>query len=74
MKSTLTGKINKVDKIGGFVTIQITAVGKVKTNLINAQETSLSGEMIIKSVIADSMKIGAVLTITVSDEETESSI
>lgn len=72
MKSKLTGKIVSVkkDKDGGNALLEIaTTTGKVDTRNVTAQETSLTMTLTVKSMVADEMKIGAVLTITISDEE-----
>ena len=72
MKSTLKGKIFSIEKDShshGVVLLKVNAIGKVDTKLLNAQEVSFNGTLILKQVIADEMKIGATLTITVSDDE-----
>lgn len=37
----------------------------------SARETSLNGTVTLKAVVANEMKIGAVITITISDEEAD---
>jgi len=70
MKAKLRGKINSVDKSNGVATLSITADGKVERAGLASQETSFGGVLKLRGLVADQMKIGAVLTITVSDEET----
>ena len=78
MKAKLKARIVEFSKetddggiaINGPVKLKIVAPkGKVETSNIDAQFISLSGNMSLKAVIADKMKIGSVLTITISDEE-----
>lgn len=45
--------------------------GKVDTRLNNAQTAAMRSDLFLKSIIASEMKIGAIITITISDEETE---
>ncbi|MGE3320550.1 MAG: hypothetical protein AB7I18_14775 [Candidatus Berkiella sp.] len=71
MKANLKGQITSIDKLSGTATLSITSTGKVETSNIAAQETSLGGVLKLKSLVADKMKIGAILTITISDEEEE---
>lgn len=68
MKSILQGKIVSTKNEQGTVTLEIVAKGKVETLAINAKEVTMSSVMTLKSLITDNMKIGAVLYITVSDE------
>jgi len=69
MKATLKGKILNADRIGGNVKLQIEAGGKVVTTNIAAQEAAMSGIITLKGLVADQLKFGASLTITISDEE-----
>jgi hypothetical protein len=71
MKAQLSGKIVSLEKIEGDTTIVFEAKGKVDTRNIAAQPTGLHGTLTLKSMIADSMRIGAVITVTVTDEESE---
>lgn len=73
MKAALKAKITKVDKVDGNTYLQLEAVGKMETpNRVLSHETSFSGSLKLKSVIADQMKIGAIITISISDEDIES--
>ena len=69
MKANLTGKIVSLEKSEGDTTIVFEADGKVDTRNIAAQPTSLHATLTIKSMIADQMKIGATITVTISDED-----
>jgi hypothetical protein len=69
MKAKLKGHITSIDKVAGTATLSITSTGKVDTSNISAQETSFGGVFKLKAMVADQMKIGAALTITISDEE-----
>lgn len=73
MKATLKAKIFSVDKTGGDVTLTIDTptAGKVGIRAINAQDVYLAGRLKLKELVANEMKIGATITITISDEETE---
>ena len=71
MKAKLKAKITNFDKTDGKTILSIQGFGKTETNNINAQETVLNGTLTLKSLIADQMRLGATITIIVSDEETE---
>ena len=75
MKAVLKGKILSVDKTGGTnlgdTRISLESAGKVQTTNISAQEISLSGILKLKSLISDNMKLGSVITITITDEEND---
>lgn len=72
MKAKLTGKIVSVKKEqdGGNTLLEVaTTSGKVDTRNVTAQDCSVNGTITLKSMIANEMKIGATLTITISDED-----
>lgn len=76
MKSRLQGRIVSVKNTDGDAEITFQSAGKVDKagrGVIapSARETTLSGTMTLKAVVANEMKIGAVITITISDEETD---
>lgn len=52
----------------------VTTKGAVETPLNNARLARLVGELFLMEVIANQMKIGATLTITISDEESDEGI
>lgn len=45
--------------------------GKVDTRAMNAQDITLSGEFTVRALIAEQMKIGATISISLTDEETD---
>jgi hypothetical protein len=70
MKAKLRAKITNVSMENhGLTVIAFKAEGKVDTRLQNAQLTTMSGHFAIKDVIAGEMKIGSMITITLTDEE-----
>lgn len=69
MKAKLTGKILSVDISQGEARLSIESTGKVDTRNIAAQEVVFNGTVRMKALIANDMKIGASITITISDEE-----
>ena len=73
MKSTLKGKILSIDKMAGgslSAHLSIAADGKVEnSSLAVKHDIALNGVVMMKGLVADDMKIGAVLTITITDEE-----
>jgi hypothetical protein len=76
MKARLQGKILSVKNGDGDAEITIQATGKVDKSgkgvmAPTARETSMNGTMTFKAVVANEIKIGAVITITVSDEESD---
>lgn len=71
MKVKLKAKITSATKSGGNAAIALQAEGKAETTNINAQEASLTGVLSLKSLIADKLSLGSIITITLSDEEAE---
>jgi hypothetical protein len=80
MKAKLKAKVLEIIKnssciddggsgFNSMVKLKITSRGKVETYLNNAQITILQGNIFLKEAIANSMKIGGNITITISDEE-----
>lgn len=79
MKAKLKAKILGVEKntehtydksdATGMTKIRFVSIGKVDTNLVNAKMTFLDGELFLREAIASNMKIGATITINISDEE-----
>jgi hypothetical protein len=53
----------------GMTRMRVSSRGKIETTLNNAQAVFLQGEIFLREVIADQMKVGATITITLSDEE-----
>lgn len=69
-RTTFSGSGN-VD-VTNMVRLKIIANhGKVETTLNNAQLAALDGNLFLREVIANQVKIGATLTITISDEEAD---
>ena len=74
MKATLKGKITAVNKPEeGDAEITFVSTGKVERGAgpmdPSARQMKLNGSMTLKGVIANELKLGAVLTITLSDED-----
>ena len=69
MKAKFTGKLVSLEKGEGDTTMVFEADGKVDTRNIAAQPASIHTTLTLKSLVADHMKIGATMTVTVSDEE-----
>lgn len=74
MKATLKAKITAVEKAGGDVVLHLDtpSAGKVGVRAINAQDAFFNGKLKLKELVANEIKIGATITITVSDEEVDS--
>lgn len=80
MKAKLSGKIQSLekDKETGFTRLTISCTkGKVSEDSLglkvgpSAQEAMLLATLSVKTMIADSMRVGANITFTISDEEPE---
>ncbi len=74
MKATLKGKITAVNKPEeGDAEITFVSSGKVDRGAgpmdPSARQMKMNGSMTLKAVIANELKLGAILTITLSDEE-----
>ena len=78
MKATLKGKIVSVKNVDGDAEITFQTDGKVDKAGgrvdPSARKMKLGGTMSMKAVIANEMKIGAVITIHVSDEDADDSL
>jgi len=72
MLAKYTGKITEVSKKGGNAILKISCEGKVDTKNLNAQPTSLEIVADLKSLVADELRIGTLLTITISDDDFKS--
>ncbi len=79
MKAALQAKITEIIKdaelkngntnIAGMVKLKLIATkGRVDTALNNAQFIGLIGELYLREAIANQIKIGATITINLSDE------
>ena len=72
MKTVLTGRITSATELrDGDHNLTIEAMGKVQTSNIASQVASLQGTFKVKSLVASQMKIGATLTIIVTDENSQ---
>lgn len=76
MKATLKGKITAVNKPEeGDAEITFVSNGKVERGSGHmdpaARLMKMNGSMTLKGVIANELKLGAVLTLTISDEDPE---
>lgn len=71
MKATLKARIVSFSTDNGTATLALQSglASKVDSAPQNAKECSLTGVLKLKMLVADQMKIGSLLTITVSDEE-----
>lgn len=73
MKAKLQGRIVSVSNKDGDAVVAFESTGKVQKGqgplAPSARETTLSGSVTLKAVVANEMKIGAVITVTISDEE-----
>lgn len=73
MKAKLKARIGAVTKTGGDVILSLNTptAGKVDTKALNAKEIFLTGEVRMRQLVADDIKIGAVITITLTDEDAD---
>ena len=70
MKAKLTAKIDKIEQeADGNIRLSLSAKGVGYGQSTTSQITYLHGTLSLKSVIANEIKIGATITITLSDEE-----
>jgi hypothetical protein len=78
MKALLKAHISNIDKVtsnNGQVTFRISGNGKTETvvgqTTSHSQEVILMGDLILKAVTADQLKIGTTFYITISDSSEE---
>lgn len=70
MKATLQGKIVRTENTAdGEVAIDLESKGKVATTNVAAQMIILDGSIRMKQIIAGQIKLGSIITITITDEE-----
>ena len=69
MKTKLRGRIQGFEKQGGYTYVHLESAGRVAISNTNAQDCELNGTLKVRDVVANEMKMGAILTITLSDEE-----
>ncbi len=79
MKATLKGKLLRIENTGGDTVMTFESVGKVdKTGFgpgsTDARKTQLNGTFMLKAIVAEGMKIGTTLTISISDEDPDERI
>ena len=64
-----------MDKKGsGIVAVQLVAVGKVQGVPMSAKETNLTLILDIKELVAEQMKFGSIITVTITDEDPDSKV
>lgn len=79
MKAKLTAKIKSISKkeefksnstnYPGMTKLELESTsGKVETTLNNAQFVGLNGSLFLREVIANQIKIGATITLIITDE------
>lgn len=70
MKTVITASIDKVTKDGGEVTMALTGKGKsTRPNQVITHEASFYGALTLKALVANDIPLGALLTITITDEK-----
>lgn len=69
MKATFKGQVYQIDRKQDWTKLHLDVKGKVDTRLVTAQEAELDALVMIKTLVADNMKVGSSITITISDEE-----
>jgi hypothetical protein len=70
--TTVPGSLNI--HTGSLVKLKVAAEGKIDTTLNNAQQIIMHGDLFVKEVIANQMKIGATIILLLSDEESNESM
>lgn len=71
MKATFKGSIHSIERGESMTNVKVDLKGKVDSNLISAQESYLKANLVVKTIVADQLKVGATLIFTVSDEDQE---
>lgn len=72
MRAKVKTKINSIQRLSdgsAIISIEAATPGKVETKAMNAKEIFFKGEISLRQLVADDIKIGAVITITLTDEE-----
>lgn len=71
MRATYTATIKQVNKEGSNVELALTAQGKVEDTKVigDSKISSMDIVLRLKPIIADQLRLGSKITITLSDEE-----
>lgn len=76
MKIKLTGPITSMDRIetpiaGKVVKIRFSIEGKVDGKTLASKEAQLDATLTLKPIVANELKLGALLNVVISDDGTE---
>jgi hypothetical protein len=72
MKIKMQGRATDIKRGDEYTSVTLSFTGKVlNTRFISAKETTMSGVLMVKTAIADDIKIGSVFTATFDDETQE---
>jgi hypothetical protein len=69
MKIKLKGNISQVDRISGTAKITLNLEGNAETTSLEAKKVSMKCVLLLKTLVADEVKLGSVIYVTVSDSE-----
>jgi hypothetical protein len=72
MKANLQGKIMAFKQDGSEAKIDLIVHGKVNTTNLQAQPIHMSITCSLKQIIADQMKLGDIMYLTITNESSES--
>ena len=68
----MQSRIKSVKRLPDDSTVELEFMGKVtNTTLINAKDIKMTASLSLKTALADQIRVGSVITITLSDEEPE---
>ena len=71
MKATYKATIKNISKDSCFVDLTLNCHGKIEDTKLVGDARNSSAEMVVrlKPAVADQMKLGAIITITITDDE-----
>jgi hypothetical protein len=69
MKIKFKGNISTVDRLSGTAKINLDLEGYADVASLEAKKASMTSTLLLKTLVADQLKLGTVLYVTVSDSE-----
>lgn len=68
MKASLKGKITSIVRTDADVNVSIEFDGKNDHKSIDARKTTMKANLILKALVAEELKLGSIISVTLTDE------
>lgn len=70
MRAKLKGKITEMYRTDDSVRVQLKFDGKADSKSVDARKASMTATLLLKTLVADELKLGSTITVLITDEET----